>query len=92
MSAPLISDLRYQRAGDEDRRSGLLGYARFVIGGTLRVDGVAIRRDREGHLHVAFPRGPKPEHPLLRPVDAAARRVLEQAIFEALGREPEDAR
>jgi hypothetical protein len=86
VTASRVTDVIYTPASADLRATGLLGFVRFTVGGTLRLDGVAVRRSQEGFMYLAFPaRGPKREHPLVQPTSSEARRALEQAVFEALG-------
>jgi DNA-binding cell septation regulator SpoVG len=93
LTAPRITDVRYARASEADRASGLLGYIAVTVGGGLRLDGLALRRSRRGTLYIAYPaRGPGKLHPYVEPTSDHARRELERAVLEALGVDPEVAR
>ena len=88
MSRLAISAVRFAAASDRDVESGLLGWVSFVLGGLLRVDSVCVRRTRSGALTLSWPVHRDRydiEHLILRPVNDGARRVLESAIFKALG-------
>ena len=67
--------------------TGLLGYVGLRLG-DLCLDGLTLRRTTYGELRLSYParrdRSGR-DHPLVRPVDDAARRVIEAQVFEALG-------
>ena len=90
-----VRDVRYQAAPASDAHRGLLGFVSFRIGVGLRVDGVTLRRSREGRLVLSFParrdrRGA--EHPYLRPINDSTREAIEGQVFAALGLTPEGER
>ena len=89
-----ISAVRFAAASDREVESGLLGWASFVLGGLLRVDSVCVRRTRSGTLTLSWPAHRDRydiEHLILRPINDGARRVLEAAVFNALGFEAEES-
>lgn len=83
---PAVVDIRLVAASAMDRARGLLFFAAFTYG-ALRLDGVAVRRTRDGRLALSFPvrhdRHGR-HHALVRPIDDAARRALEAQVFAAL--------
>ena len=92
---PDVSDVRYTAASPAKVEQGLLGYTSFLIDGSIRVDGVRVRRTREGRLTLSFPthedhNGRK--HSIVHPVDDETRVAIEHAVFEALGLRQEVAR
>ena len=83
-----ITNVRFTEAREADKRAGLLGWLKFSVGGTLEVDGCALRRRIDGGHAISFPtrvdrQGRK--HSLLRPMGDAVRRDIEAQIFRALG-------
>jgi hypothetical protein len=73
-----------------DHRNGFLGWVSFTIEPGLRVDGVAVRRTRDGRLTLSFPAhrdNQGRDHPYIRPTDDATRREVERQVLEALGLE-----
>ena len=83
-----VSDARYTPASETKAATGLLGYTSFLIDGRIRVDGVRVRRTREGRLTLSFPthedhNGRK--HSIVHPVDDETRVAIERAVFAALG-------
>ena len=104
MSGPLdlpIAGLQFTPASPPDRARGLLGFLAFDHGG-LRIDGVAVRRTLRGRVQISYPerlRRGGGSYPIVRPLDAATRRALEERILDALApqlaaleREERDAR
>lgn len=95
MSASVsITDVRFAEAPDGQQRFGLLGYVRFVLADAVAVDGVALRRTREGRLALSFPvrhdaRGR--QHAVVRPIDDVSRRAIEAQVFAALNLQQETA-
>jgi hypothetical protein len=83
-----ITDVRLYPGSWRDVQTGLLGWVTFVVGGALRVDGVALRRTLCGRLALSYPirkYAGESEYHIVRPVDAESRREVERQIFEALG-------
>lgn len=85
-----LTDIRFSPASPRDAAIGLLGYVALTVAGTLRLDGIAVRRTRSGRLALAFPAptsssGRRRE--LVRPVDAAARERIECLVLRAVERE-----
>lgn len=88
MTVLALSSVRFTRASEQDARTGLIGFVAFTIAGRLRVDGVVLRRTRDGRLVLSWPQHRDRhgvDHPVLRPTGDDARCELEAAIFEALG-------
>ncbi len=90
-----ITGAKLTAARDADRRKGLLGFVSFVLGGAIAVDGVALRRTRDGRLVLSFPvrhDSQGRQLPILRPTGNEARAAIEAAVLQALGLETEGAR
>ena len=87
-SESAVSGVRFTPASEVRATSGLLGWVTFVLGGSVVVDGATIRRTRAGVLTISWPvRRDRSgnHHPILRPINDGARRLLEQQVFAALG-------
>jgi len=83
-----VSGLRFSPASRDDSALGLLGWCSFLLNDRVRVDGVAVRRTREGRLALSWPARTDmagERHPLVRPIDDATRRDLEAQVLSALG-------
>ncbi len=78
-----VGQVQFTRAAPVDRAAGLLGWISCSIG-VVRVDGLAVRRTRDGRLTLSFPRGRGKRQPV-RPVDDRARREIERQVLDALG-------
>lgn len=85
---PHLDELVVTAATPADQVTGLLAWLRFRLDRALIVDGVALRRTRDGRLCLAWPerrdRAGR-QHPILRPVDDAARVAIEREVFAQLG-------
>ena len=83
-----ITEVRFTPASREQVRTGLVGWIRCVVGGGLKIDGIAVRRTALGRATVAFPErvdGKGRRHPVVHPISDAARRAVERQILGALG-------
>ena len=82
-----ISDVRCIHAGAADVTNGLLAFVSFKIGDVLFVDGVVVRKTLDNRITLSWPcrvdRAGR-RHPILRPLDDAARQQLEKRILKAL--------
>ena len=80
------SSVRFTPASTSDERRGLLGFVSCTVG-DLVLDGITVRRTREGRLTLSFParrgRGGE-QHAYIRPIDESARRVIECEILAAI--------
>jgi hypothetical protein len=84
---PRISILSFASAPAEDQERGLLGWLSLDVDGLLLLDGVVLRRTRQGRLALSFPaprdwRGRRKSR--VRPLHDAARRAIEGAVLGAL--------
>ena len=81
-----VSDVRFSAAGVELRREGLLGWVTCTVG-NLVLDGITVRRTREGRLTLSFParrgRGGE-QHAYIRPLDDRVRQAIECEIIDAI--------
>ena len=81
-----ISSIRFTPASSADVQTGLLGWVALVYG-ELRLDGIAVRRARDGDLVLSFPARRDRQgrdHAYLRPRDEAARREIEAQVLAAI--------
>ena len=82
---PVVSDVRFVPADPAAARTGLLAWVTISYG-NLRIDGLAVRRTRQGRLVVSFPArldGRGERHPIVTPLDPGVRRRIEAEILEA---------
>lgn len=84
----VISKVRLTTADAKEQGNGLLGWVRLTIDGTIRLDGIALRRTLDGRLALSFPARRDlfgRQHAYVRPVDDRTRREVERQVFAALG-------
>lgn len=81
-----VSNVRFVPSSVHDAAEGLEGWVSFRYGDLL-LDGIALRRTREGRWRLSFPER-RDRHgrayPYVRPLDAEARRALEAQVLEAI--------
>jgi hypothetical protein len=86
---PTITRIRFRPASHRDVLAGLLGWLKFEHGDFL-VEGVTVRRTREGKLALSFPRhldrDGRERYPV-RPISDRARRAIEKQVFAELNLE-----
>lgn len=90
-----VTDVRCVAGSAEDAASGLLGWVSCTLNGVIRLEGIALRRTRDGRHALSFPArrdGTGQDHPYIRPLGDAARREIERQVFAALGLGTETAR
>ena len=95
MSRFAVTDVVFTPVDSAAQRTGLLGYVRCRFADALVLDGLTLRVTKSGLRTLSFPSrtdGQGRKHPLYRPIDDATRRLLESAVFEALGIEPNGGR
>ena len=78
-----IDEVRFSPAPPEDREIGIEGYVCCRLNGRMGLDGLAVRRTREGRRVLSFPRR-RPGRFLYWPLDVRTRRDLEDQILGAL--------
>ena len=83
---PIITDVVVTQAPRADQALGLFAYLRFRLD-DLVLDGITLRRTRDGRLTLAWPERTDSagrRHAVVRPAGDAERVALEQAVFDAL--------
>lgn len=83
-----IGNVVFTAANPKDVQTGCLGWISFLIGRTLKVDGIALRRCRSGRLALSFPArqdGCGRLRYYLRPLDDQSRQEVERQVFAAIG-------
>lgn len=82
-----ISNLTFVAAPESERSGGLLGFVSFVVGETLRIDGVSVRRTARGRITLSFPQRTDRQgrqHAIVHPIDRDAQLRIERTILEML--------
>jgi DNA-binding cell septation regulator SpoVG len=83
---PLVALVCFRPAADRASQEGCLGHVGFNRG-LLRLEGVMIRRTREGRLTLSFPKR-RDKHgrlqDIVHPVSQEARDLIEREVFAAL--------
>ena len=90
----MIRAIRFIPASDADAERGLLAFVKLEVG-PLILDGVTLRRHADGRLGLSWPERTDRagrRHPLVRPVDDAARRELEAEVLAELARQERERR
>ena len=89
MTSTDLAILGFACASPAHQECGLLGWL-ALRHGELLIDGVALRRTRDGRLALSWParrdRSGR-DHPVVCPIDDVARRAVEDRIIDALGEE-----
>lgn len=86
-SLPVVSNVRFTRARELDRQSGLLGWARCELDGVIQIDGIAARRSQTGAYTITFPTrrdGHGRVHPVVRASSGQVRRAIEAQVLAQL--------
>lgn len=87
MSGLTLTSVGLTTASPTEIRTGLLGWLTVVVNDAILLDGVTLRRTRDGRLALSYPsrtdaRGRR--HHVVRPIDDAARREIERQVLERL--------
>jgi hypothetical protein len=85
-SAPHIGEIRFHRADQAHGETGILGWITVQLD-SAQVDGVTLRRTREGELTLSFPeRRDRTGHryPTVRPLGRAERHEIEAPLLARL--------
>jgi DNA-binding cell septation regulator SpoVG len=82
----MITAVRFTASSDAEAQRGLLAYVKLEFGPFI-FDGITLRRHADGRLGLTYPERTDRagrRHPLVRPVDDAARREIEEAVLREL--------
>ncbi len=82
-----ITDVRLVPGSGQDAQNGLLAYLQFTLNQALLVDGVTLRRSRDGRRYLSYParRGNGgSDYPYLRPLTDGVRQDLERQVLAAI--------
>ena len=86
-SKPFVSEVRYFRADENLRATGLLGWASILLDGRFRVEGIGIRRTSRRQLSLSFPYrddGFGKRWFYLRPINDETRAAIEEQVLAQL--------
>jgi DNA-binding cell septation regulator SpoVG len=81
-----LSEIKFTPASFEQRSDGLVAFVAVTLNGSLRIDGITVRRSLTGRLYVAFPRhrdSRGEEQYVVRPLDQETTAHLESQILAA---------
>ena len=84
----VITDVRFVAAEERDVERGLIGFVSAKLNHSLQIDGLALRRTRDGRLTISFPARRDTagrQHHFLRPLNDQIRREIEEQILRAIG-------
>lgn len=87
-SRHFITNVRFTQASESLQRAGLLGWISCELNGGFQLQGLTLRRTRNGRHLVGFPArkdGSGRLHFYFKPISTAAQRKIEQQVFRALG-------
>ena len=82
-----LNEFKFSAANRMEMKTGLLGWIAFTVNGTLRVDGVTLRKTAEGRLTLSFPAKTSRDgrkRPILWPISNTAREAIESLVFSQL--------
>jgi hypothetical protein len=83
-----ISNVCFSPAKPQEALKGLRGWISCCLNGRIQFEGIALRRTRGGRHTLSFPArldNVGRRHFYIRPLDDAARRVIERQVFQELG-------
>lgn len=83
-----ISEVHFTSAQPRDVEQGLIGWISCTLDDRLRIDGIALRRTRDGRLTLSYPARRDAlglRRHFVRPLDDDTRREIEALIFKAIG-------
>ena len=83
-----ITSVGFTSATPTDVHTGLLGYVTCVANDALLIDGITLRRTRDGRVTLSYPARRDANgntHHTVRPINDEARRAVEAQVFRALG-------
>ena len=91
----LISEIKFTSSGPGEKDAGLLGWVACSLNGTIRLDGLALRKTVDDRLTLSFPArrdSAGHQHFFVRPLSHEARLEIQSQIFSALGIDQEPTR
>ena len=91
MSDLVVSNVQFTPATSRNLETGLLGYLSLALNEVLLLDGLTLRQSADGSRYISYPARTDhagSRHPYIRPLGDAARRAIQNQVFEALGVRP----
>ena len=85
-----LSQITVIEAPPADRAHGLIGYVSCIMNDAIHIDGVALRKTREGEYSVSFPKKPGrsgDQHFYFKPINEAMRQEFLRQVLAAQGLE-----
>ena len=82
-----VSEVTFAATGQRDRELGLFGFVSFLLNDAIKVDGVTLRKTRDGRLTLSYPAKKDAggrSFPYFRPVSDEVRRSIESQVFAAI--------
>ncbi|MBU0755606.1 MAG: septation protein SpoVG family protein [Planctomycetes bacterium] len=83
-----ISNIQFKPSGNKETESGICGWVSCTVDDRFHLDGIVVRRIRDGRMTLTFPASRDRygnQHFIVRPLTNDIRRTIEQQIFQALG-------
>ncbi len=85
---PRVTKARFHPAPSASNDRGLVGWIDFVLDDSIGIDGVELRRARDGVVILVYPRRRDREgreHYIVRPLDERTRAAIEAQVITLLG-------
>jgi len=86
---PIVSDIRAARASESQRKRGVIAWVCCLLDGWFQLDGLCVRRTRDGRYVVSFPGHldwKDVKRTTFRPVTREAHQAIERPILDNLRR------
>lgn len=89
MTTPMVTNIHFKPAKRLDVESGRLGWIRVDVG-SVRIDGITLRRTRRGELALSYPirrDSQDREHTIVLPISLQHEIAIERAVLAELRRQ-----
>ena len=84
----LITEIKFKSSNAEEKDGGLIGWVSLVLNGSIKIDGISLRRTADDRLTLSYPThrdGAGHQHYYVRPLTDVIRREIEHEVFTAMG-------
>jgi hypothetical protein len=84
---PVVTEVYYLRADDDQRQTGLLGWVTFLLDGRYKVEGVTVRRTNKGRTTLSYPFREDVwgrQWSFIHPIDDPTRLAIERQVLARL--------